>query len=143
MSDDLLGDSEHWTELAELHHQRTHLLLGHYEERIKRAELEVGLRSIDRKAASLADRSNRLPCLLRGTVGADHTKYHAEDAPCGRVTGKGRDISSFMRLPEGRVFYAVHRYEYDLGLERCSSCQWHQAAMIHGRRLLDAKLRTN
>lgn len=142
MSSDLLGDAALWAELADLQHKRLHLFLNHHEERIKRSDLVAGLRSIDRKAASLVDRSFRLPCLLRGTVGADHTKYHAADAPCGRVTGVGRNLSSFRKLPEARVFHSVPRYEYDYSLERCSSCQWHQAAAIHGRRLLDAKLRT-
>ncbi|PJN21645.1 hypothetical protein [Kitasatospora sp. CB02891] len=137
----LLANPDHWSELAGLHHWRTRAFVDHHEERIRRTQLERDLRSIAARAADLADRSKRMPCLLRTTVGEERTVYHSADAPCGRVTGKRRSIESFTRVPEDRVAYADPKWRY-IFVDRCSACGWDDAARAYGRRLLDTKLRT-
>jgi hypothetical protein len=139
----MLGSPELWSELAKLHHRRTHLLLGHFEERIRRAELEAGLLEVESDAVALANRSHRLPCLIRGTPGQEVRVYHSADAPCGHVTGAGRNISSFIRVPETKVWDSVPGFTYNYEVDRCKACFWETAAVIYGRRLLDVVLPMN
>ncbi|MGW4807856.1 hypothetical protein [Kitasatospora sp. NPDC004272] len=137
----LLTDDAHWAELSSLHRWRTRSLVDHHEERIKRSELERDLQQIAQLAATLADRSKRMPCLLRMTPGAERTSYHSADFPCGRVTGHGRDIGSFVRAPEDRIPYADPKWSLIL-VDRCTACAWNAAAMAYGRQLLDTCLPT-
>ncbi|MFI0785705.1 hypothetical protein ACH4Q6_08930 [Streptomyces lydicus] len=90
--------------------------------------LDVSLMKIDRSIAQLGDACAKLPCLVRITPGPELTIYHSADLPCGRVHNR----QNFKRMPEVDAMDASP-YSY---LERCSACDWRQAAKIHGERLI-------
>lgn len=107
-------------------------ILDEYHAEVQRlhGELEAKLKAVRREAAKAAKDSGTMPCLVRWTAGPDLTVYHSDDASCGRV----RERANFHRMNECS---AKNASPY-VWLERCSACIWSRAALIHGKRMLEA-----
>ncbi|GAA3616847.1 hypothetical protein ACG5V6_14700 [Streptomyces chitinivorans] len=116
-------------EINKLRLQKLKLLDDHYKEvALLRVRLDEQIRQLNRKIAKAGDNDVNLPCLVRKTPGPELTVYHSADRPCGRV----RDRRNFRLMPEPK---AKDASPY-VWLERCSACDWRDAADVHGNRLL-------
>lgn len=87
-----------------------------YRRLIQQAELGLttALARLDEERETLAGMRESRQVLVRTTVGAPQRKYHSNTRPCGRVTGKGRDRSSFKAVLEGEAGAQ--------GLTACGAC---------------------
>ncbi|MFI9231303.1 hypothetical protein [Streptomyces rimosus] len=120
----MVGQIDEWRQ------RRMRLLYDHHQEEEKRrVALGSELRKIEREVIRYVSDERVMPCLVRRSLGAQRTVYHAADAPCGYVVNP----NNFMRMCESEARDA-DGYRC---LERCGSCRWPQALKHHARWLLD------
>lgn len=102
MGREMLGSPELWSELAKLHHRRTHLLLGHFEERIRRTDLEAGLLEVESEAVSGG------PCQAVSSTALPHPG-HSRTGSQGLPLGRRPLRPCHRRGPQNLVFYKSPR----------------------------------
>lgn len=81
-----------------------------------RAVLGFELDTLKQRRDRIGGMQNDRTVLVRNTQGPALKTYHADDRPCGRVTGQARSLASFDVVLEGE---AKQRH-----LTRCSACRW-------------------
>lgn len=78
--------------------------------------LDESLTRIKQEEEMLRRLTGDLKVLIRWSQGPEVLVYHSATHPCGRVTGKHRDLKRFRGTTEG--------FARTQGLRRCSACRW-------------------